>query len=250
MKGLTVMAWDTATPTCTIALVRQSQKGFEILADFQSESGVHSQVLPPQTDQILREAGLTPADLDLLAVGRGPGSFTGLRTGLALAKGLAMGAGLPLMGLASPEPLAARMLFLPDRAGEDLAAAPLIDARHGEIFPALYKAAPAGPAPITCLMEPAPLPASAIPACLLQAAEGRKILLAGPALKLFLETRTGPLPEDFELGPVDLVPQASILARLAISLYQADPRGALEAHPPLPLYMKQPDLRQNGLAMR
>ena len=250
MKRLKVMAWDTATPYCTAALLSFEDQGFEVLAEFQSESGVHSQVLPPQLELMLKENRLKAADLDLLVVGRGPGSFTGLRTGLALAKGLAMGAGLPLMGLPSPEPVAAALLLEGESGQADkILAAPLIDARHGEIFTALYQADPGGDFRLNCLMSPRPLAAAEIPARLLEAAAGRRIVLAGPALKLFLETCPSPLPDDLIIGSTELLPAASRLARLAVPIYLADEKAALE-YPPLPLYLRQPDLRHSGIAMR
>ena len=110
------LAFDTATGTATSALVRDGDvlgertgRAVEVLAD---------------ADELLRAAGVVPRDLDLLAVGVGPGSFTGVRIGLAGARGLALALDLPVAGVSTLEALA---------AGAP-GAVPVIDARRGEIF--------------------------------------------------------------------------------------------------------------------
>jgi tRNA threonylcarbamoyladenosine biosynthesis protein TsaB len=110
------LAFDTATGTATSALVRDGQvlgertgRAVEVLAD---------------ADELLRTAGAVPRDLDLLAVGVGPGSFTGVRIGLAAARGVALALDLPVAGVSTLEALA---------AGAP-GAVPVIDARRGEVF--------------------------------------------------------------------------------------------------------------------
>jgi tRNA threonylcarbamoyladenosine biosynthesis protein TsaB len=240
MKPLTVLAWDTATPWCALALARFDDQGMTVLSDFLEAEGPHSQTLPPRVAQTLRSAGLTPADVDLVAVGRGPGSFTGLRTGLALAKGLAMGARIPIVGISTLDILAELIL---EEAGADTLAAPLIDARHGEIFTALYRPGPAGP---EAVKPPRPLSPADIPGRLTAGAAGRKIIAAGPALNLM---RAAWPAAGLTAGPEDLAPGASRLARLAVARYRAGPE-AMASHPPLPMYFRQPDIRQTGLALR
>ena len=110
------LAFDTATDVATCALVRDEQvlgervsRALTVLAD---------------ADELLREAGVVPADLDLLVVGTGPGSFTGLRIGLAAARGLALALDLPAAGVSTLDALA---------AGAP-GAVPVIDARRSEVF--------------------------------------------------------------------------------------------------------------------
>ena len=110
------LAFDTATGVATSALVRDG----EVLGE---RSGRAAEVLA-DADELLRAAGLSPRDLERLAVGVGPGSFTGVRIGLAAARGLALALELPVAGVSTLEALA--------RGAPG--AVPVIDARRGEVF--------------------------------------------------------------------------------------------------------------------
>lgn len=110
------LAFDTATGVATTALVRDG----DVLGE---RIGRASEVLA-EADELLRAAGLTPGDLDLLAVGVGPGSFTGVRIGLATARGLSLALDLPVAGVSTLDALA---------AGSS-GATPVVDAKRGEIF--------------------------------------------------------------------------------------------------------------------
>ncbi len=249
MKPLTVLAWDTATPWCGLALERFDGPGQgRGLGRFTSSEGTHSQMLPVQAARLLAEAGLTPADLDLVAVGRGPGSFTGLRTGLALAKGLAMGAGRPVLGLSTLEVVAAQALA--EGLAPDGLVAPVVDARHQQIFTALYQARPGGGYPLECLAEPRPIFPADLPAFLAGAASDLRITVAGPALELVRKAWLPAWPGRLIPAPVAAAPEAFRLADLARILFEEDPEGAPDRFPPIPLYIRQPDLRKSGVAMR
>jgi tRNA threonylcarbamoyladenosine biosynthesis protein TsaB len=124
---------DTSTPTARVAVVdADAQVRFqaEVTADR------HSGHLMPLCARALGEVGVAPADLAGIACGGGPGSFTGLRVGLALAKGLAMPAGLPLYVVSSLEALAVDLLG----ARADVTAIPCLDAGKGEVYVAAYAA--------------------------------------------------------------------------------------------------------------
>ena len=111
-----VLALDTATPVATVALVR----GGEVLGERRSGA---SRVLA-DADQLLRQFGLSPHDLEGIAVGTGPGSFTGLRVGLAGVRGLAFALDIPVAGISTLDALA---------AGAP-GALPVIDAQRREVF--------------------------------------------------------------------------------------------------------------------
>ena len=111
-----ILAFDTATNRATSALLRDG----EVLGERTSTA---SRVLA-DADELLREAGLQEADLTHLVVGAGPGSFTGIRIGLAAARGLSFSLGIPVAGVSTLDALA---------AGAP-GAVPVIDARRREIF--------------------------------------------------------------------------------------------------------------------
>ena len=92
----------------------------------------HSELVLPMLDEMLAEAGLTLAQLDGIAFGAGPGSFTGLRIACGVAQGLALGANLPVLGIGTLEALAQT------QATGDSKVIAALDARMGEIYHAAY----------------------------------------------------------------------------------------------------------------
>lgn len=112
----------------------------------------HSELLLPMLDEMLAEAGLTLAQLDGIAFGAGPGSFTGLRIACGVAQGLAFGADLPVIGICTLEALA--------QAVGDGSVVAALDARMGEIYHAAYKKSDDGWQPVCeptlCLPQYAP----------------------------------------------------------------------------------------------
>ena len=116
LRGVLVLAFDTATGTATSALVWDG----EVVAEGRSRALTILQ----DVDALLRRGGVRAAQLEGLSVGTGPGSFTGLRMGLAAARALAFALGVPVAGVSSLAALA---------AGAD-GARPVIDARRREVF--------------------------------------------------------------------------------------------------------------------
>jgi tRNA threonylcarbamoyladenosine biosynthesis protein TsaB len=127
-----VLAFDTATPRTAVALqTRDDRPPREAVHDPEpGERPGHTQQLLPLAAGLLREERLTFADVELIAVGLGPGTFTGLRIGVATARALAQATGARLAGVSSLQALAAQV-----DAPDVLA---VLDARRGEAFVAGY----------------------------------------------------------------------------------------------------------------
>ena len=91
-----VLSIDTSTKACAVGLCRDGK----ILAEYKINMGMtHSEGLMPQLEQLLERTGVQKADIDLIAVSMGPGSFTGLRIGLATAEALAYAWKKPFQGV-------------------------------------------------------------------------------------------------------------------------------------------------------
>ena len=131
---MSVLGLDTSTSAASACVLRGDGESFEVAppAERLQSPPAHASELMPAVADVMDRAGVGWDDLDALAVGVGPGTFTGLRIGLATARALASANGLPLRRVSSLAALA---------AGIDASLRlPLIDARRGELFGALYDA--------------------------------------------------------------------------------------------------------------
>ncbi|MBT6434454.1 MAG: tRNA (adenosine(37)-N6)-threonylcarbamoyltransferase complex dimerization subunit type 1 TsaB [Deltaproteobacteria bacterium] len=127
--GGPLLSIDTSTTTASVCMV--GWPGFEPVSHIEFEQGsVPSQALAEEIYQAMTKSGISATQIKAIAVGLGPGSFTGLRVGLATAKGLSLGAGMPLYGFSSLALWAAS-------SGKEQAAV-VLDARQKEIYSALY----------------------------------------------------------------------------------------------------------------
>lgn len=126
----TILALDTATEACSVALSYQGN----ISTVDELSPRTHTQRILPMIDELLQKAGITINHVDTLVFGRGPGSFTGVRVGVGIAQGLALGANLPVVGVSN-------LLTMAEQAYQQLGAkevVALIDARMGEVYFAQY----------------------------------------------------------------------------------------------------------------
>lgn len=125
-----LLAIETATPVQSVALAEDDR----LLAELSYEAkGQRGGLLLPAVDQVLKKAGVAARDLDAVAVSVGPGSFTGLRVGLATAKGLALGTGAALVGVPTLEALAERY------GHTSVTTCALLDAYRGEVYMAVFR---------------------------------------------------------------------------------------------------------------
>lgn len=132
-----VLAFDTSTLTGAVGWIRAPREAPVTRVEASAECAMpalpgHAETLIERIGATLASGGHRVEEVDLVVFGRGPGTFTGLRIGLSTAKGLALARGVPLKGLSSLECLALS-------AGVDGPVAPVIDARRGEIFTAIYE---------------------------------------------------------------------------------------------------------------
>jgi len=110
------------------------EDGRLIAQNIQNAGLTHSKTILPMVSSLLRDIGMTIADIDQIAVAHGPGSFTGLRIGVATAKGLAMGADKPLIGVSTLEAMAHQAKHLGDSI-----ICPVMNARREQVYNALFR---------------------------------------------------------------------------------------------------------------
>ena len=126
---MTILGIDSATPTAAAALFCDG----ELLASFRAAAGnTHSECLLPMIESVLSLCGVSVAELDLIACGVGPGSFTGVRIGVSTAKGLAAANAIPCVGVSSLEGAA-------QSAGDGALVVPAFNARRGNVYSAIFR---------------------------------------------------------------------------------------------------------------
>ncbi|TNH93982.1 tRNA (adenosine(37)-N6)-threonylcarbamoyltransferase complex dimerization subunit type 1 TsaB [Aeromonas sobria] len=126
-----ILAVDTATEACSAALL----VGDTLFSRWEEAPRDHTRKILPMVQAVLEDAGISLSDLDAIAFGRGPGSFTGVRIGISVAQGLAFGVGVPLIGISTLAAMAQGAYRL-DGAEQVLTA---IDARMNEVYFGRYE---------------------------------------------------------------------------------------------------------------
>lgn len=122
---------ETATARTGVALTRDSHLVAESL--FDTPGGRQNRLLMPDLQRLLQECGVTADQIDLFACSNGPGSFTGIRTGIAAIQALALAHNKPCVGVSTLAMLAMNLSFAA------LAVCPMLDARKSEVYTALYQ---------------------------------------------------------------------------------------------------------------
>ena len=230
-----ILALDCSGAACSVALWRDAALAghrFEAMARGQAEA------LMPMVAATMAAAACAFAELDLVAVTVGPGSFTGLRIGLAAARGIALAAGVPALGVTS---FAAIAEALPPLDAARAFAIAIDDRRGG----AYWQVFDAGRSP---LEPPRALAAETLPEALAAAAEGRALLFAGDGAGRLREVqaRAGAAAAALEIdagraGPIDAADVARLAARLAPDRLRAGAAGMAPMAAPTPLYLRAPD---------
>ena len=204
---------DTATPTTTVALVRVHEDAVQVeVLDERSHRDPrrHGEVLPTLINEVLHGTRHTPGDLGGVAVGVGPGAYTGLRVGIATAEALGLALKIPVTGVVTLDALAFA-------SGRSDPFAVVTDARRRQVFVALYRdhRTPEGESTVGA------------PDAVASALDGRPVLAP---------------PETPSLLGVDLVPcappSASALCEVAVDRL----RAGLPAEPVTPRYLRHPEV--------
>ncbi len=124
-----ILAIDTSSVNATVAVCDENK----ILGEYTiAGDRAHSQIIMPMTDELLKRCGIDVADIDVFAVALGPGSFTGLRIGMAAAETMASALGKKIIGISSLDMIAASFPF------ENKYICPIFDARRSDVYNAVY----------------------------------------------------------------------------------------------------------------
>lgn len=218
-----ILAMDTATNACSVALM---QDGKLIERRFEPMSRGQAEALVPMIDDVLTTASVGADDLDLVAVTIGPGAFTGLRIGLAAARGFALAANIPCIGLTTTETLAHGAPVLAE--GCLLVA---LDSKRSDLYVQVFSPA------LEALKQPQALEPGHLAGYLEDVAE--PVTLIGDAVEQAQAALKG---TPLTVVPLDepRVPDAAILAKLAQERYTPSQNLA----PPAPLYLRPPDAKR------
>jgi trans-2,3-dihydro-3-hydroxyanthranilate isomerase len=217
VAGPVTLALETSGSVGSVALRRPDGRTTE---EVFAEGTTHGTGLLPACRTLLEEGGVPVADLALVAVSHGPGSFTGLRVGVSAAKALAFSLGAELVGVSTLDVLA-------ENAAEELAGGlvvPVLDARRGHVHAALYSGGPDG---IIRRSEDLVLPPDRLTPML-----ESPCTLLGDGVRRYPELATGRrvLPEDRWRA------RASVVARLAVAIHAAE--GGHSIHELEPQYRR------------
>ncbi|MDR1829116.1 MAG: tRNA (adenosine(37)-N6)-threonylcarbamoyltransferase complex dimerization subunit type 1 TsaB [Methylobacteriaceae bacterium] len=158
---MNILALDTALGACSVSVFDAATDTVTASESVVMERG-HAEVVMPMVSRVMEQSGLTFAELDRVAVTVGPGSYTGIRVGIAAARGIGLAAAKPVVGVSTLSALLAPVMGF---AGKGLSAA-AIDARHGFVY---FQAVAHGGKPLC-------------PACYLEVPDARRIIGAGPVM--------------------------------------------------------------------
>ena len=138
-----ILSIETGTDICSVALANDG----ELMALRESDEGRdHAKKVALFVDELLRETGVQPSDLDAIAVGKGPGSYTGLRIGVSFAKGMCYALDIPLIAIGSLDALTevaredydAGILDIEEEEWAKAKLCPLVDARRMEVYAEVF----------------------------------------------------------------------------------------------------------------
>lgn len=230
-----VLALDTSTEVTSVALARVDGADIELLGGelVDAPRAALSRVLP-MAASLLEAASLSAQDLDGIIVGHGPGSFTGVRIGVASAKGLAHGLGVPLWAVGTLDAIAQGF------SHDDVTLAVVGDAMRGEVYPVLFRCG-AGRAERLTPDRVAKPDAAARE----WARRGERLLLAGNGLRKYSDVFVAALGENATLAGANRhAPSPEGLIAAWVAARDADELGDGEPGAVLPVYTRLSDAEE------
>ena len=235
---MTILAVETATSFQSVAVVGEdglcaTERVKQTRYSATSQDRSHRWSIMPAIDRLLNALNVTLRDIDALAVSIGPGSFTGLRVGLATMKGLAHGANKPLVAVPTLQALAF------NASGLGLPICTLLDAKRGELFLAVFHAPHDS---LVCAMEPQRLPIENVVDTLSLHVHGTVIVLGDgvPLCRQMLSERFG--QQAVFPSEIACLPSAISVAHVGKERLA---RGMLAGADLTPIYLRPPDATAN-----
>jgi tRNA threonylcarbamoyladenosine biosynthesis protein TsaB len=218
-----ILGMETSTKTGSVAVVSESG----VVAQYSLNIEVtHSERLMSTVDRVLTDTGLAIADLDGFAVAIGPGSFTGLRIGIATVKGLALATGKPVAAVPTLEALAWNLPFAA------CPVCPMLDARKNEVYAALYTFDGRVLAQV--------MPEMTIPIRELAEKISRKTIFTGEAAHLYRQEIENQFGNSALFAPLSAaLPSAATVAELGLGMIQNGKQTAPDSL--APLYIRRPE---------
>lgn len=215
---MNILAMDTSTLTATVAVLSDEK----LIGEFTvCNKLTHSQIIMPMLDTMLKTADVDLKDIDVFAVAVGPGSFTGLRIGMATVKTLAQTLNKPVVGVTSLNAVAQNFSFT------DYFICPIMDARHNEVYNALYlNGKEVIESRATDIND------------LLDELEGKKVVFAGDGAIVYKDLIHSRSNADWVTAPQNLImPRAASVA--AVALKRALNNDYDDPYTLNPLYLKK-----------
>lgn len=219
-----LLAIETSTMIGSVALTDDN----ELLAEYQIViRATYSDILFPAIDHILKSANVSIQEVDAFALAQGPGSFTALRIGISVIKGLALANNKPVIAIPSLDALAHNMCF------SDILICPLIDARRDEVYTAFYKREDGH-----TLKKLTP-DRAIVPEILLDEIR-EEVVFLGDGTDLYKDLIVRKLKEKVLFSPLHLkYPRASAIAQLAFKKLNLNEVSDIEVM--TPLYVRPPE---------
>jgi tRNA threonylcarbamoyladenosine biosynthesis protein TsaB len=213
---MNLLAFDTSTEYLSLALM----KGDEFFTFDINAGQTHSQIILPEINALLNQAGLQLSDLQGIAFGAGPGSFTGVRIAAGVAQGLGFGSNLSVVGVCTLQALA-------EASGADKVVA-CLDARMGEVYHATYEKVLGR---WQVVIEPALYKPDAVPAV-----EGSGWVGAGSGWQTYPEQLGEVYAEQLHSTLPQLLPTAMAILNLSKAVFASG--GAKPASEAMPIYIR------------